>query len=220
MVSKQSTNCQSSPSLHVVGPQNSFNSKSTDAAASPYTQGSVSYSSLSSQAQGSATSPGSSGAVLSASSVQSFPTQVGSDGYSGVSQSPTASSLYTAGSLMSNKLDALPLGVSSQSTNAQSSTIVSTSNNQSRSGMQLVTSSHVPVQGGSSSTSLSSKPQGTLGQYTPMSPTKYISGPTSSRTSYRAVSQVGSVSNGSFWFVSISGRELLQWVASTVSSYL
>uniref|UniRef100_A0A8C1QNZ0 Uncharacterized protein n=1 Tax=Cyprinus carpio TaxID=7962 RepID=A0A8C1QNZ0_CYPCA len=62
-----------------------------------------------------------------------------------------------------------------------------------RSGTQLATSSrYVPVQGGSSTLSL--KPLGTLGRYTPMSPTKYIKGPTSSRTTYGAVSQVGSLS--------------------------
>ncbi|XP_026129248.1 flocculation protein FLO11-like [Carassius auratus] len=131
-------------------------------------------------------SPGVSGTFLSSGSVHSIPTQVGS--YSGVSQSLTPSSQYTPGSLMSNKLDA------SRSTNSQSSPIVSTSNTQSRSSMPLVTSSHVPVQGSSSSTRLSLKPPGTLGEYTPISPTKYISGPTSSRTSHSAVSPVGSLS--------------------------
>ncbi len=51
----------------------------------------------------------------------------------------------------------------------------------------------------------SPKPQGTLGQYAPLSPTKYVSAPmslpqgihsqaTSSGSTYRAVSQVGSLS--------------------------
>ncbi|KAF4107886.1 hypothetical protein G5714_010645 [Onychostoma macrolepis] len=91
-------------------------------------------------------------------------------------------------------------GVSSQSTSAQSSPSGSPST-QSRSGTQLATSSrYVSVQGGSSSTSFSHKPQGTLGQYAPLSPTKYVSAPmsspqdiysqaTSSGSSYRAVSQ-------------------------------
>ncbi len=69
-----------------------------------------------------------------------------------------ASSRYTPGSLMSNKLYALPIGVSSQSTSAQRSSSGSPST-QSRFGTQLATSSHYDsVQGGSSS-SFSHKPQ-------------------------------------------------------------
>ncbi|XP_016340639.1 serine-rich adhesin for platelets-like isoform X2 [Sinocyclocheilus anshuiensis] len=230
VVSSQSTNSQSSPSLHMVSPQSSY--KSTDAATPLYTQGSVSYSSLSSQAQGSATSRGSSGAELFASSVQSVPTRVGSGSYSGVSQSLSASSLYTPGSLMANKLDSLPLGVSGQSTNVQSSPNVSTSSTQSRSGTQLATSSHfIPVQGGSSSVRLSLKPQGTLGPYAPSSPTKYVSAPmsapqatTNSGSSYRAISQVGSLSQmgASGQFASRGGnyyRGLLPPSQATSSQY-
>ncbi|XP_016101320.1 uncharacterized protein [Sinocyclocheilus grahami] len=192
VVSSQSTNSQSSPSLHMVSPQSS--SKSTDAAAPLYTQASVSYSSLSSQAQGSATSRGSSGPELFASSAQSVPTRVGSASYSGVSQSLSASSLYTPGSLVANKRNSLPLGVSSQSTHVPSSPNAFTSSTQSRSGTRLATSSHfIPVQGGSSSVSLSLKPPGTLGPYAPLSPNKYVSAPmsapqaaTKSGSSYRA----------------------------------
>uniref|UniRef100_A0A671RKN3 Zgc:173770 n=1 Tax=Sinocyclocheilus anshuiensis TaxID=1608454 RepID=A0A671RKN3_9TELE len=107
---------------------------------------------------------------------------------------------------MSNKLDALPLRVSSQSTSAQSSPSVSTSSTQTRYGTLLATSSrYVPVQGGSSSNSFSLKPPGTLGRYAPGSPTKYVSArmsshqaiysqTTSSGSSYKTVSQVGSLS--------------------------
>ncbi|XP_016091517.1 endochitinase A-like [Sinocyclocheilus grahami] len=102
---------------------------------------------------------------------------------------------------MSNKLDALPLGVSSQSTSAQSSPSVSTSSTQTRYGTPLATSSrYVPVQGASSSNSFSLNPPGTLGQYAPGSPTKYASArmsspqASSSGSSNKTVSQVGSQS--------------------------
>ncbi len=112
----------------------------------------------------------------------------GEGSYSGLSEG--APSPYTPGSLMSNKLDALPLGVSSQSTNAQSSPSGSPST-QSRSGTRLATSSrYVSVQGGSSSTSFSHKPQGNLGQYAPLSPTKYVSAPMSSPKLFIARPQV------------------------------
>uniref|UniRef100_A0A671QSA9 Uncharacterized protein n=1 Tax=Sinocyclocheilus anshuiensis TaxID=1608454 RepID=A0A671QSA9_9TELE len=94
---------------------------------------------------------------------------------------------------MANKLDSLPLGVSGQSTNVQSSPNVSTSSTQSRSGTQLATSSHfIPVQGGSSSVRLSLKPQGTLGPYPISSPQSTSSQPTSalsSRKQYNSASQ-------------------------------
>ncbi len=145
-----------------------------------------------------ATSTSQSSPILSESSGQRVSSQ-GEGSYSGLSEG--APSPYTPGSLISNKFDALPLGVSSQYTNAQGSP-----STQSSSGTRLATSSrYVSVQGGSSSTSFSPKPQGTLGQYAPLSPTKYACAPmslpqgihsqaTSSGSSYRAVSQVGSLS--------------------------
>ncbi|XP_059401199.1 mucin-19-like [Carassius carassius] len=127
-------------------------------------------------------------------------------------QSLSTSSPYTPGSFMAKKLDSLPLGVSSQSTNVQSSPSLSSSSTQSRS----ATSRYIiPVQGGSSSVSLSHKSPGTLGQYSPMSPTKYASAPmsaaqatTNSRSSYRAVSQAGSLSQmgASGQFTSLGGK--------------
>ncbi|KTG47247.1 hypothetical protein cypCar_00042923 [Cyprinus carpio] len=111
-------------------------------------------------------------------------------GYSGLSRG--ASNLYTP---YSNTM--LSSSISSQSTNVQSSPSVSTST-QSRSGTQLATSSYfIPVQGGSSSVSVSLKPQGTLGQYAPMSPTKYVSAPqatTNSGSSHSAGSPVSPLS--------------------------
>ncbi|XP_016328540.1 hornerin-like [Sinocyclocheilus anshuiensis] len=171
-----------SDNLHVSSSQATSVHQSADASLPMFSQESVPYSSWSSQAQGSATSQGSSGAVLSASSVQSIPTQVGNNRYSGVSHY-----LY-------------------QSTSAQSSPSVSTSSTQTRYGTLLATSSrYVPVQGGSSSNSFSLKPPGTLGRYAPGSPTKYVSArmsshqaiysqTTSSGSSYKTVSQVGSLS--------------------------
>ncbi|KAF4107877.1 hypothetical protein G5714_010636 [Onychostoma macrolepis] len=187
-----------SDGLHLSTSQETSVHKSAEASLPVFSQESISYSS--SSAPG-ATSTSQSSPILSESSGQRVFSQ-GEGSYSALSQG--ASSPYTPGSLMSNKLDALPLGVSSQSTSAQSSPSGSPST-QSRSGTQLATSSrYVPVQGGSSSTSFSHKPQGTLGQYAPLSPTKYVSAPmsspqdiysqaTSSGSSYRAVSQVGSL---------------------------
>ncbi|XP_058646188.1 uncharacterized protein LOC131548711, partial [Onychostoma macrolepis] len=187
-----------SDGLHLSTSQETSVHKSAEASLPVFSQESISYSS--SSAPG-ATSTSQSSPILSESSGQRVFSQ-GEGSYSALSQG--ASSPYTPGSLMSNKLDALPLGVSSQSTSAQSSPSGSPST-QSRSGTQLATSSrYVSVQGGSSSTSFSHKPQGTLGQYAPLSPTKYVSAPmsspqdiysqaTSSGSSYRAVSQVGSL---------------------------
>ncbi|XP_016384073.1 flocculation protein FLO11-like [Sinocyclocheilus rhinocerous] len=125
-----------------------------------------------------------------------------------------------------------PLVVSSQSTSVQSSPSVSTLSTQSRSGPQLVTSSHfIPVQGGSSSVSLYLKPPGTLGRYAPAFPAKYTSTPvsapqatTNSGSSYRAVSQVGSPSQmgASGQFTSLGGnyyRGLLPQSRATSSQY-
>ncbi len=173
--------------------------QSAEASLPVFSQERISYSS---SCAPDATSTSQSSPILSESSGQRVSSQ-GEGSYSGLSEG--APSPYTPGSLMSNKFDALPLGVSSQSTNAQSSPSGSPST-QSRSGTRLATSSrYVSVQGGSSSTSFSPKPQGTLGQYAPLSPTKYVSAPmslpqgihsqaTSSGSSYRAVSQVGSLS--------------------------
>ncbi|XP_050977330.1 mucin-12 isoform X3 [Labeo rohita] len=171
LVSSQSTNGQGTPSLLMVGPQSSL--------------GSVSYSSLSSQAQGSASSQSGSGAEFSPSYFQSSPAQVGSDSYSGLPQSLSASSLYTPESLMSNKLDTLPLGVSSQSTSAKSSPSVSMSSTR-----LATSSSYLPVQGGSSSPSLS---LGTVSA-SMSAPQAMYSQSTGSRSSYRTVSQFGSPS--------------------------
>ncbi|XP_026075448.1 mucin-19-like isoform X1 [Carassius auratus] len=227
VVSSQSTNSQSSPSLHMVRPQSS--SKSTDDATPLYTRGSVSYRSFSSQSHGSANSQGNSGAKLSANSI---PKRVGSGYYSGMLQSLSTSSPYTPGSLMAKKPDSLPLGVSSQSTNVQSSPSLSTSSTQSRSGTRSATSRYfIPVQEDHRSVSLSHKSTGTLGQYAPMSPTKYASAPMSapqatrnSRSSYRAVSQAGSLSQmgASGPLTSLGGkyyRGLLPQSQATSSQY-
>ncbi len=173
--------------------------QSAEASLPVFSQESISYSS---SCAPDATSTSQSIPILSESSGQRVSSR-GEGSYSGLSEG--APSPYTPGSLMTNKLDALPLGVSSQSTNAQSSPSGSPST-QSRSGTRLATSSrYVSVQGGSSSTSFSHKPPGNLGQYAPLSPTKYVSAPmsspqaihsqaTSSGSSYRAVSPVGSLS--------------------------
>ncbi len=106
---------------------------------------------------------------------------------------------------MSNKPNTLPLGVSSQSTSAQILSSGSPST-QSRFGTQLPTSGRYDsVQGGSSSSF--SKASEHFGSVCSLVPSKYVNSPmsspeaihnqaTSSRTSYRAVSQVGFPSQG------------------------
>ncbi len=183
---------QSTSGLHVSTSQETSGHQSAETSLPVLSQESISYKSWSAPGYTSQNSP----ILLSESLGQRVSSQE-EGSYSGMSQG--ASSPYTPGSLMSNKLNALPLWVSSQSTSAQSSSSGSPST-QSRFGTQLPTSSRYDsVQGGSSS-SFSRKPQSTLGQYAPLSPTKYISSPMSSPeaihsgTSYRAVSRVGSTS--------------------------
>ncbi len=194
-VSGQST----SDGLHFSTSQETSGHQSAEKSLPVFSQESISYKS--SSAPG-ATSTSQRSLILLSESLGQRVSSQEEGSYSGLSQG--ASSRYTPGSLMSNKLYALPIGVSSQSTSAQHSSSGSPST-QSRFGTQLATSSRYDsVQGGSSS-SFSHKPQSTLGQYAPLSPTKYVSSPmsspevihsqaTSSGTSYRAVSQVGALS--------------------------
>ncbi len=183
-----------SDGLHLSTSQETSGHQSAETSLPLFSKESISYKSLSDPGATSQRSP-----ILLSESLGQLVSSQGESSYSGLSHG--ASSTYTQGSLMSNKFNALPLGVSSQSTSAQSSSSGSPST-QSRFATQLATSSNYDsVQGGSSSSSFN-KPQRTLGPYAPLSPTKYVSSPmsspeaihsqaTSSGTSYRAVSQVG-----------------------------
>ncbi len=185
--------------LHLSTSQDTSGHQSAETSLPVFSKKSISYKSLSDPGT---TSPSQSRPILLSESLGQLVSSQGEGSYSGLSHG--ASSPYTPGSLMSNKLNALPLGFSCQSTSAQSSSS-GYPNTQSRFGTQLTTSSHYDsVQGGSSSRSFN-KPLRTLGQYAPLSPTKYVSSSmsspeaihsqaTSSGTSYRAVSQVGSPS--------------------------
>ncbi|XP_039542410.1 hornerin-like [Pimephales promelas] len=94
--------------------------------------------------------------------------------------------------------DSLSQSISSQSTSVQSSPSVFTST-QSRSATKLTSSNFFPVQGGSSSTSLYLKPQGTL--YAPASHTKYVSFPMSSHPAFYSQSK----SSSGPWFGGSTG---------------
>ncbi len=140
-VSGQST----SDGLHLSTSQETSGHQSAKTYLPLFSQESISYKSLS--APGATSTSQSSPILLSESLGQRISSQEESS-YSGLSQG--ASSLYTLGSLMSNKPNTLPLGVSSQSTIAQSLSSGSPST-QSRFGTQLPTSGHFDsVQGGSS----------------------------------------------------------------------
>ncbi|KAK9965111.1 hypothetical protein ABG768_004220 [Culter alburnus] len=175
-VSNQSTNDQSTPSLFVVGFESSSDPQSTGPVSPLETRGGLSHSILSTQTQGSAsTSQGSSEPEWSGSSEQLIPTQVESGSYSGVSQSLSTSSQHSPVNLLYRQFDALPVGVSRQSTNSQSSPSVSTSTQST-----IISSHFFPVQGGRNTSSLPLKPQGSLGPYAPVYPTKYVGVPMSS----------------------------------------
>ncbi|XP_048027087.1 cell wall protein AWA1-like isoform X5 [Megalobrama amblycephala] len=87
-------------------------------------------------------------------------------------------------------------------TNSQSSPSVSTST-QSRSGT-IISSHSFPVQGGRNTSSLSLKPQGSLGLYAPVSPTKYVGVPMSSHPAVysQSASSSGAQSGASTGFAS------------------
>ncbi len=134
-VSGQST----SDGLHVSTSQETSGHQSAETSLPVLSQESISYKSLSAPGSTSQNSP-----ILLSEGLGQHVSSQGESSYSGLSQG--ASSLYTLGSLMSNKPNTLPLGVSSQSTSAQILSSGSPST-QSRFGTQLPTS----VQGGSSS---------------------------------------------------------------------
>ncbi len=112
------------------------------------------------------------GSILLSESLSQRVSSQGEGSYSGLSQG--ASRRYTPGSLISNKPNALPLGVSSQSMSAQSSSSGSPST-QSRFGTLFGSSTGIASQGMGSSYSGSVQSQGTTSQFAPGSQSPYDS---------------------------------------------